>query len=60
MTLILVRDLTTAYSTEDYLLKSIDLDINGYIVKPIDLYKMLNKFQTIAKKINKKKRTYRK
>ncbi len=42
---------TTAYTGENYTLKALDLQIDGYIVKPVDKKKLINKLSIFAKNI---------
>ncbi len=41
----------TAYTGENYTLKALDLQIDGYIVKPVDKKKLINKLDIFAKNI---------
>lgn len=44
--------ITTAFSDQDYFLKSIDLRIDKYLIKPIDIDKAKETFYSIAKAID--------
>jgi len=47
--------LTTAYSDQKYLLKSIELGVSGYILKPIDIEKLFEKLEFASKYIQEQK-----
>lgn len=46
---------TTAHSDNDYLMEAIDLQVDGYILKPIDLDKLESKIEMIIEHISLKK-----
>lgn len=47
--------LTTAYGDQKYLLKSIELGVSGYILKPIDIEKLFEKLEFASQSIQEKK-----
>lgn len=47
----------TAFNDTDYLFKSIELGINHYLTKPIDLSKLFHQMEAIAEQIELKKKT---
>ena len=42
---------TTAHSDSDYFLKAIEMQVDGYILKPVDLHLLKNKLESVAKNI---------
>jgi len=47
--------LTTAYGDQKYLLKSIELGVSGYILKPIDIERLFEKLEFASQSIQEKK-----
>ncbi|SFV59835.1 diguanylate cyclase/phosphodiesterase (GGDEF & EAL domains) with PAS/PAC sensor(s) [hydrothermal vent metagenome] len=45
----------TAYDEKDMLLRAIDIGIDGYVVKPVDLEKLLGKLESISQNLCHKK-----